>query len=374
MILFTDSRNLLKKYSFHIEESLNNGFLYGDGKYTHAVQDMLQISNKVLMTTSCTDALELSALLLNIQAGDEIIAPSFTFVSTVNAFILYGAKVKFVDIDPKTLNMDVSLVEQAITPQTKAIIPVHYGGVSVDMDPLLAIAKKYNVAIVEDAAQGVNAFYKGKALGYIGDFGVFSFHDTKNYTMGEGGALLLNDPQYIDRAEILREKGTNRTQHINGQIDKYTWVDKGSSFLAADLNCALLLGQLENIKEINQNRSDTWNFYHDNLQDLADSQKIEIPFIPDYAQHNAHMYYIKCSNVEERTAFIKYMKEQNIHCHFHYIPLHSSPAGLKYGEFIGEDKYTTKESERLVRLPLWYGMSQEQLETVILHIRKFFSA
>ena len=370
MILFTDSKKILAKYARYVPVALQNGALHGDGIYTEKTQELLQNSNKVLMTTSCTDALELSALLLDVVAGDEIIAPSFTFVSTVNAFVLQGAKIKFIDIDPKTMNMNVDLVEAAITSKTKAIIPVHYGGVSVDMDPLLEIAKKYNIAIIEDAAQGVNAFYKNRPLGSIGTMGAFSFHDTKNYTMGEGGALVINDLQYIDRAEICREKGTNRKQHIDGKIDKYTWIDKGSSYLPSELNCALLLGQLEHVDEINKNRLTTWNTFNEQFQNLQD--KIELPYIPEYATHNAHMYYFKCKDIEERSKLIQYMNGEDIHCHFHYIPLHTSPAGLKHGEFIGEDKYTTKESERLVRLPLWYGMSEDVVSKIVDHVQKFF--
>ena len=375
MILFSDSKTLLKEYAFYTEIALKNGMLQGDGPFTHKIQELIQQqtqSSKVLMTTSCTDALELSALLLDIQVGDEIIAPSYTFVSTVNAYVLYGAKIKFIDIDPKTMNMNVDLVEAAITSKTKAIIPVHYAGISVDMDPLLEIAKKYNIAIIEDAAQGVNAFYKNRPLGSIGTMGALSFHNTKNYTMGEGGALLINDSKYIDRAEIYREKGTNRSQFIHGQVDKYTWIDKGSSFLPSDLNCALLLAQLENIDKINENRLNTWNTYKQNFQELAQKEKIELPYIPEYATHNAHMYYFKCKDIKERTHFIQYMKDNGVQCVFHYIPLHTSPAGLKHGEFIGEDKYTTKESERLVRLPLWYGMSEDVVSKIVDHIQKFF--
>ena len=328
-------------------------------------------ANHCLLTTSCTHALEMAAYLCDIQPGDEVIMPAYTFVSTADAFVLRGAKIVFVDINPKTMNIAETLIEDAITDRTKAIVPVHYAGVSCAMDEILEIARKHNLLVVEDAAQGVNAWYKGKALGTIGDFGCYSFHETKNYTMGEGGALLFQEEKYQEKAEILREKGTDRSKFFRGQVDKYTWVDFGSSYLPSDLNAAYLYAQLEMAKEINDKRMSIWNLYNEAFAELEEKHVVERPFVPDYAVHNAHMYYLKLKDLETRTAFIRYMKENGVQCVFHYIPLHTATAGKKFGRFHGEDIYTTKESERLVRLPMYYNLDLSQAQQVADLVRKF---
>ena len=354
---------------------LNVEKLSGDGYYTNNchiwIQENFSIS-KALLTTSCTDALEMSAILLDIKEGDEVIAPSFTFVSTVNAFALRGARIVFVDIRPDTMNIDEKLIELAITPKTKAIIPVHYAGVSCNMDAIMNIAKKHELYVVEDAAQGVMATYKGKALGSIGDLGTFSFHETKNYTMGEGGALLVNNSNFKKRAEIIREKGTNRSQFIRGQVDKYTWIDIGSSFLPSDINAAYLYPQLLKANEINEYRRDIWNQYYESLIDLKVQGWIDLPFVPNDCEHNAHMFYIKAKNLDERDELMSFLKTKDIQSTFHYIPLHSSPAGKKYGVFVGEDKYTTIESQRLLRLPMFYGLSKKEVSFVVESIKEFY--
>ena len=327
--------------------------------------------NHCLLTTSCTHALEMAAYLSDIQPGDEVIMPAYTFVSTADAFVLRGAKIVFVDIRPDTMNIDETLIEDAITEKTKAIVPVHYAGVACAMDEILAIAKKHNLLVVEDAAQGVNAWYKGKALGTIGDFGCYSFHETKNYTMGEGGALLFNDSKYQEKAEILREKGTDRSKFFRGQIDKYTWVDYGSSYLPSDMNAAYLYAQLEMAEEINDKRMEIYNYYREHLAPLAEQGAVELPFVPDYAKHNAHMFYMKVKDLETRSAFITYLKENGIHAVFHYIPLHTSTAGKRFGRFHGEDVYTTKESERLVRLPLFYNLEMDQVRYIVDTVLKY---
>ncbi|MGL5100511.1 MAG: dTDP-4-amino-4,6-dideoxygalactose transaminase, partial [Fusobacteriaceae bacterium] len=328
---------------------------------------------KALLTTSCTHALEMGAILVDIQPGDEVIAPSFTFVSTVNAFVLRGATIVFVDIDPKTMNMDENLIEAAITEKTKVIVPVHYAGVSCEMDKIMEIAKKYNLFVIEDAAQGVMSTYKEKALGTIGDFGAFSFHETKNYSMGEGGAILIQNKDYIGRAEIIREKGTNRSRFFRGQVDKYTWVDLGSSYLPSELNAAYLYAQLEEAVKINENRLKTWNTYYEGLKELEYQSMIELPHIPEHCVHNAHMFYIKCQNIEERSMLIDYLRSNDILAVFHYIPLHTSDAGIKFSRFHGEDKYTTRESERLLRLPLYYNMESEDINYVIKKVKEFYA-
>ena len=328
-------------------------------------------SREVLLTTSCTHALEMSAFLCDIHPGDEVIMPSYTFVSTANAFVLQGAKIVFVDIRPDTMNIDETKIEAAVTEKTKTIVPVHYAGVACEMDTILAIAKKYGLKVVEDAAQGVNAWYKGRALGTIGDFGCYSFHETKNYTMGEGGALLFQHQKYLERAEILREKGTNRSKFFRGQIDKYTWMDYGSSYLPGELNAAYLYGQLEACGKINDKRLELWERYYQGLKELEEAGKIELPVVPEYAVHNAHMFYIKARDLEQRTRLISWLKEHGIMSVFHYIPLHSAPAGRKFGRFHGEDIYTTKESERLLRLPMFYNLSVEEVDTVIRTVREF---
>lgn len=358
----------------YIKQAIENHKICGDGEFTKKCNEKLEQmtgAKKALITTSGTAALEIAAILADIQPGDEVIMPSYTFVSTANAFVLRGAKIVFVDIRSDTLNIDEKLIEAAITDKTKAIVPVHYAGVACEMDTICDIAKRNNLLVIEDAAQAVNAYYKGRALGSIGDFGCFSFHETKNYSSGEGGAILINNEKYIERAEIIREKGTNRSKFFRGQVDKYTWVDIGSSYLQSELNCAYLYAQLENPEIINNDRLNTWNKYNELLKPLADKGLIEIPFIPEHCTHNAHMYYIKVKDLDERTKFISYLKENGIGAVFHYIPLHSSPAGQKFGAFFGEDKHTTKESERIVRLPMYYGLSNKEIERIIKIVEKF---
>lgn len=363
------------KETEYIKEAVEkNGMICGDGPFTKKcsqwMKDRFQTKN-VLLTTSCTHALEMAAFLADIQPGDEVIMPSYTFVSTADAFVLRGATCVFVDIRPDTMNIDETKIEEAITEKTKAIVPVHYAGVSCAMDEIMAIAKKYNLKVVEDAAQGVNAFYKGKALGTIGDFGCYSFHETKNYSMGEGGAILFQDNRYLEPAEILREKGTNRSQYFRGQIDKYTWVGYGSSYLPSDMNAAYLWAQLEEADKINDKRLSIWNFYHEELKELEDKGVLERPYIPEYATHNAHMYYIKVKDLRVRTKLLAYLKERGILSVFHYVPLHSATAGKKFGRFHGEDVYTTKESERLCRLPMYYSLSLEEAAEVVKALKEF---
>ena len=359
----------------YIKKAIENEKICGDGEFTHKCSDWMKEKfnvNNVFLTTSCTSALEMSAILCDIQPGDEVIMPAYTFVSTADAFVSRGAKVVFVDIRPDTMNIDENLIEAAITPKTKVIVPVHYAGVGCEMDKILEIAKKHNLKVVEDAAQGMMSTYKGKALGTIGDFGTISFHETKNYSMGEGGAILFNDNNYTEKAEIIREKGTNRSKYFRGQIDKYTWVDFGSSYLPSDINAAYLWAQLEKAQEIYDNRMKIWNFYNENLKELKDKGLIELPYIPEECVHNAHMFYIKTKDLEERTRLIEHLKEKDIQAVFHYIPLHESPAGKKYGRFNGEDKYTTKESERLLRLPLYYKLKDEDSARVVEEIKNFY--
>ena len=363
------------KETEYIKEAVEkNGMICGDGPFTKKcsqwMKERFQTKN-VLLTTSCTHALEMAAFLADIQPGDEVIMPSYTFVSTADAFVLRGATCVFVDIRPDTMNIDETKIEEAITEKTKAIVPVHYAGVSCAMDEIMAIAKKYNLKVVEDAAQGVNAFYKGKALGTIGDFGCYSFHETKNYSMGEGGAILFQDDRYLEPAEILREKGTNRSQYFRGQIDKYTWVGYGSSYLPSDMNAAYLWAQLEEADKINDKRLSIWNFYHEELKELEDKGVLERPYIPEYATHNAHMYYIKVKDLRVRTKLLAYLKERGILSVFHYGPLHSATAGKKFGRFHGEDVYTTKESERLCRLPMYYSLSLEEAAEVVKALKEF---
>ena len=363
------------KETEYIKEAVEkNGMICGDGPFTKKcsqwMKERFQTKN-VLLTTSCTHALEMAAFLADIQPGDEVIMPSYTFVSTADAFVLRGATCVFVDIRPDIMNIDETKIEEAITEKTKAIVPVHYAGVSCAMDEIMAIAKKYNLKVVEDAAQGVNAFYKGKALGTIGDFGCYSFHETKNYSMGEGGAILFQDDRYLEPAEILREKGTNRSQYFRGQIDKYTWVGYGSSYLPSDMNAAYLWAQLEEADKINDKRLSIWNFYHEELKELEDKGVLERPYIPEYATHNAHMYYIKVKDLRVRTKLLAYLKERGILSVFHYVPLHSATAGKKFGRFHGEDVYTTKESERLCRLPMYYSLSLEEAAEVVKALKEF---
>lgn len=359
----------------NIQKAIDSQKICGDGRFTKSCNIWMEEkfnANKVLLTTSCTHALEMAAILADIKPGDEVIMPSYTFVSTADAFVQRGATIVFVDIRPDTMNIDENLIEDAITDKTKAIVVVHYAGVSCEMDTITDIAKRHNLFVVEDAAQGVMSTYKGKALGTIGDFGCYSFHEIKNYSMGEGGAILIKDDKYIEKAEITREKGTNRSQFFRGQIDKYTWVDYGSSYLPSELNAAYLYAQLKNADKINENRLNSWNLYYDLLKPLADEGFIELPHIPEGCEHNAHMFYIKAKDLEERTKLIKFMKDNEISLAFHYIPLHSAPAGLKFGRFHGEDVYTTKESDRLVRLPMYYGLSTEEIQYVVKYIKKFY--
>ena len=364
------------KEIIYMQDAISRNKICGDGYYTKLcnkwIEDTTGIA-KALLTTSCTHATELAAILCDIKPGDEVIMPSYTFVSTADAFVLRGAKVVFVDIRPDTMNIDEKLIENAITDKTVAIVPVHYSGVSCEMDTIMEIAEKYNLKVVEDAAQGVMSKYKGKSLGTIGDYGCYSFHETKNYSMGEGGAILIRDAKDSDRAEIVREKGTDRSRFLRGQVDKYTWVAAGSSYLPSDLNAAYLYAQLEVAQQVFDDRMNSWNKYNEAFKYLKDKGVIETPFVPEECEHNAHMYYIKLDNIEERTKFINYMKENDILTVFHYIPLHSAPAGREYGVFAGEDKYTTKESERIVRLPLYYNMG-ETVDEVISKVYKYFES
>ena len=359
----------------YIKECVENQKICGDGKYTALDNEWIEKKTgvaKALLTTSCTHATEMAAILAGIKEGDEVIMPSYTFVSTANAFVLRGAKVVFVDIRPDTMNIDENLIEQAITPKTRAIVPVHYAGVGCEMDTILDIAKRHNLVVIEDAAQGVMSTYKGKALGAIGDFGNYSFHETKNYSMGEGGALLLRDETFVDDAIIIREKGTNRTLYKLGKVDKYSWIMPGSSYLPSDMNAAYLYAQLQMAEEINNDRMDHWNRYYEALKPLEEKGLIELPFVPDYCQHNAHMFYIKCKDFEERRGLIKYLEGNDILPASHYVPLHSSKAGLMFSEFRGEDKYTTRESERLLRLPMYYKLTNEDLDEVVMRVKEYY--
>lgn len=359
----------------YIAEAIRGGKICGDGPFTKQCNAWLEerfSAQKVLLTTSGTTALDMAFLLCGLRPGDEVILPSFTFSSTATAAVLAGAKLVFVDVRPDTMNIDETKIEAAITDRTRVITVMHYAGVACEMDAVMDIARRHGLLVVEDAAQAVMSTYKGRALGTIGDLGCYSFHETKNYSMGEGGALVINRPQYNERAEILREKGTNRAKFFRGQVDKYTWVDFGDSYLPSELNAAYLWAQLEHADEINQNRLDTWNRYYETFQPLAQEGKLELPVIPEDCAHNAHMFYIKLRDLEERTAFISHMKSKGVSCVFHYVPLHSAPAGLKFGRFHGEDVYTTKESERLVRLPLYYRLSAEDVSAVTAAARSFF--
>lgn len=351
----------------YINQAIANHKISGDGVFTKKCSEWLEDntnSAKVLMTTSCTHALEMAALLSDIQPGDEVIMPSYTFVSTADAFVLRGAVPVFVDIRPDTMNIDENLIEAAITKKTKAIVPVHYAGVACEMDTIMEIAQLHNLYVIEDAAQGVMSRYKGRALGAIGDYGCFSFHETKNYSMGEGGALLIKNADMIEPAEIIREKGTNRSKFFRGEIDKYTWVNAGSSYLPSELNTAYLYGQLENAQSIMDNRMKSWKLYYELLKPLAEAGVLELPYIPDECEHNAHMFYIKLKDIDERTRLIAKLKNNDICAVFHYIPLHSAPAGRRFGRFYGKDIYTTKESERLLRLPMYYGLQEDYIEKV----------
>lgn len=359
----------------YMSQAVQNKKICGDGPFTKKCHNWIENrfhAQKVLLTTSGTTALEMAAILCDLHEGDEVILPSYTFSSTATSVVLTGAKLVFVDIRPDTMNIDETKIEDAITDKTKAIIAVHYAGVACEMDTIMEIARRYNLKVIEDAAQGVMSTYKGRYLGTIGDFGCYSFHETKNYSMGEGGALVINDARYNEQAEILREKGTNRAKFFRGQIDKYTWVDYGSSYLPSDLNAAYLYAQLEKAEEVNDNRLTSWNAYHDAFRELGKTGKLELPVIPKGCVHNAHMYYVKLRDLKQRTEFLSYMRENEIYSVFHYIPLHSSPAGMRFGIFHGEDKYTTIESERIARLPMYYGLSEKNREYVIKKVVQFF--
>ena len=359
----------------YIKQAVENQKICGDGEFTKKCNEWVEQKTgtaKCLLTTSCTHAIELTALLADIKEGDEVIMPSYTFVSTADAFVLRGAKVVFVDIRPDTMNIDEKLIEDAITERTKAIVPVHYAGVSCEMDTIMDIAKRHNLLVIEDAAQGIMASYKGKALGAIGDMGCFSFHETKNSSMGEGGALLLQDEEYIENAEIFREKGTDRSKYFRGQVDKYRWMNYGSSYLPSDMNAAYLWAQLELADEMTNDRMARWNQYNEQLQPLKERGILELPTIPEGCVHNAHMYYAKAKDLQERTALLEFLKENGILSVFHYVPLHSAPAGLKFGRFHGEDKYTTKESERLFRLPMYYRLKEEEVNYIVSKVKEFY--
>lgn len=359
----------------YIKQAVEAQKICGDGEFTKKCNEWIENrtgAKKCLLTTSCTHATELAALLSDIQEGDEVIMPSYTFVSTADAFVLRGAKAVFVDIRPDTMNIDEKKIEAAVTERTKAIVPVHYAGVACEMDTIMDIAARHNLAVIEDAAQGILSTYKGRQLGTIGTFGCFSFHETKNYSMGEGGALLIRREKDIEEAEIIREKGTNRSKFFRGQIDKYTWVNFGSSYLPSDMNAAYLYAQLELADEIFEDRMNSWEHYKRALTPLAEKGKIELPVIPEGCTHNAHMFYIKAKDLEERTALLSFLKEKGILAVFHYIPLHSAPAGLKFGRFSGEDVYTTKESERLARLPMYYKLEPEKVDYICDQVRAFY--
>ena len=359
----------------YIAEVIAAHKICGDGVFTKRCNEWMENrfqAHKVLLTTSGTTALDMASLLCELKPGDEVILPSFTFSSSATAFANYGAKLVFVDVRPDTMNIDETKIESAITDKTKVILVMHYAGVACEMDTIMDIARRHGLLVVEDAAQGVMSSYKGKALGTIGDFGCYSFHETKNYSMGEGGAVLVNNPAYVERAEILREKGTNRSKFFRGQVDKYTWVDIGDSFLPSELNAAYLWAQLEMADEINEDRLNSWQRYWDAFQDLAADGRVTLPTIPADCVHNAHMFYIKCKDLQERTALISFLKDRGILAVFHYVPLHSAPAGLRFGRFSGEDVYTTAESDRLVRLPMYFKLTIEDQDRDIKAVRDFY--
>lgn len=359
----------------YMMKAISNRKICGDGEFTKKCNTWIEEktgTSKALLTTSCTQALEMAALLTDIKPGDEVIMPSFTFVSTANAFVMRGARIVFVDIRPDTQNIDEKLIENAITDRTKAIVPVHYAGVGCEMDTILEIGRKHSIRVVEDAAQGVMSTYKGRGLGSLGDFGCYSFHETKNYSMGEGGAILIRNEADIERAEIVREKGTDRSRFLRGQVDKYTWVDCGSSYLPSDINAAYLWAQLEEADKINQDRLASWNMYYERLKPLEEKGILQLPYIPAECEHNAHMFYIKTGGLEERTALTAYLKDAGVGSAFHYVPLHSAPAGERFGVMAGEDRYTTNTHERLLRLPMYYGLTEEEIEKACNRIMEFY--
>lgn len=361
----------------NMKKAVESMHICGDGEFTKKCNAYLEKSTgtaKCLLTTSCTHALEMAAILCDLKEGDEVILPSYTFVSTADAFVLRGAKAVFVDIRPDTMNIDENLIEDAVTDKTKAIFVVHYAGVACEMDTIMDIADRHNLKVVEDAAQAIMCTYKGRPLGTIGDFGCYSFHETKNFSMGEGGALLIRDPEYIEKAEIIREKGTDRSKYFRGQVDKYRWMNYGSSYLPSDMNAAYLYTQLEMADEINNTRLARWQQYYELLTPLAEAGKIGLPAIPENCVHNGHMFYIKTKDMEERARLIDFLKQNEILAVFHYVPLHSAPAGIRFGRFHGEDKYTTKESERLLRLPMFYQLTEEQVEYIAGKVKEFYGA
>lgn len=375
MISFNEAPFTGKEFQY-MERAVRNKRIAGDGEFTKKCSAWIEEKvgvPKALLTTSGTHALEMAALLCDIQPGDEVIMPAYTFVSTANAFVLRGAKIIFVDIRPDTMNIDEKLIENAITERTKAIVPVHYAGVSCEMDAIMEIARKYHLKVVEDAAQGVMSTYKGRMLGSIGDYGCYSFHETKNYSMGEGGAILLNWEKDVQKAEIIREKGTNRSQFFRGMVDKYSWVDIGSSYLPSDLNAAYLWANLEEADQILNQRMASWDLYYERLLGLSQKGKISLPVIPQDCRHNAHMFYIKVRDMEERTRMLEWLKRREILAVFHYVPLHTASAGGRYGSFCGEDVYTTAESERLLRLPMYYGLKEEEIDWICESVEKFFA-
>lgn len=360
----------------YVLAAMRSDKISGDGEFSRLCQRWFEQQlgcPKALLTPSCTQALEMAAMLIDIQPGDEVIMPSYTFVSTANAFALRGAKIVFVDIRPDTMNIDESIIESAITPKTKAIVPVHYAGVGCEMDTIMSIAGRHGLFVIEDAAQGMSSTYNSKLLGSIGHMAAYSFHETKNCTSGgEGGLLIINDGRFVERAEVIREKGTNRSQFFRGMVDKYTWVDLGSSYLPSELQAAYLWGQLEWADKIMQNRLLTWHGYREALEDLEQKDLIELPTIPNQCKHNGHMFYVKCRNIDERTALLAHLKSGGIYAVFHYVPLHSAPAGLKFSRFHGDDRYTTQESSRLVRLPIWYGIESETTAHIANNVRTFY--
>lgn len=362
----------------YVIEAMNSGKISGDGVFSRKCQqwfDKELTCPKTLLTPSCTHALEMAAMLINIREGDEVIMPSYTFVSTANAFALRGARIVFVDIRPDTMNIDETKIAAAITQKTRAIVPVHYAGVGCEMDAIMALAEKHGLYVVEDAAQGMFSSFHGKPLGTIGHLAAYSFHETKNLTSaGEGGLLIINDQKFIDRAEIIREKGTNRNQFFRGMVDKYSWVDLGSSQLPNDVSAAYLWGQIEMADQVQNFRMNLWKGYSKGLGDLEKRGCLELPKIPEHCSHNAHMFYIKVANLETRTRLLKHLNDNGIGAVFHYVPLHSAPAGRLYGRFVGEDRYTTTESERLIRLPMFYGLDSADHEKIISKVREFFDA
>ena len=359
----------------YVNEAIASHTICGDNAFTFKCEEILEKKfncPKVYLTTSGTASLEMACMLADIGPGDEVILPSYTFSSTANAIVIFGGTPVFIDVKPETMNMDENLIEQAITDKTKAIMVVHYAGVGCEMDKIMEIAKKHNLLVIEDAAQVVNAKYKGKYLGTIGDLGCYSFHETKNYSMGEGGAICINNEKFIDRAAIVREKGTNRTQFKNGQVDKYTWVDKGSSYLPSDILAAYLYPQLLVMDEINENRVASFKKYYELLKPLQDEGYIQLPFIPEYCDINAHMFFIKVKDLSERTKLQSYLRENGIMTAFHYIPLHSAPEGENIGRFVGEDRYTTSGYESLLRLPMYYKLKNEDIEYICSKIKSFY--